>query len=63
MARFKAPAHTSEVFLPSGPARVGDDGFAVVDQPTDGDLRALAAAGFTAEPEKPAPASKTVEKE
>lgn len=53
MARFTAPAHTSEVFLPSGPARVVE-GFVTLDNPTEGDLRGLAAAGFTVADEKPA---------
>jgi hypothetical protein len=65
MARFKAPTHTSEVFLPSGPARVDEDGFVMVENPSDGDIRGLLAAGFTAEPEKVAAKAATpaVEKE
>jgi len=54
MARFTAPPHTTEVFLPSGPARV-IDGFVTLDNPTDGDLRALQSVGFVAEVEKAAP--------
>jgi len=51
--KFAAPAHTSEIFLPSGPARV-EDGFVTVDMPTDADLRMLQGAGFIAEAEKAA---------
>jgi hypothetical protein len=42
---FTAPPHVSEVFLPSGPARV-IDGQLTLLAPTDGDLRALASVGF-----------------
>lgn len=51
--KFAAPPHTSEIFLPSGPVRA-EDGFVTVDSPTDADIRALAHAGFVAEPEKAA---------
>jgi hypothetical protein len=45
--RFKAPDHTSEVFLASGPLRVTDGHVEFLGNLALGDLAALLGAGFT----------------
>jgi hypothetical protein len=55
--RFTAPAHTTEVFLPSGPVPVVE-GVATLPEDADtADIRAITSAGFVLEPVK-APAGK-----
>ena len=57
--RYKAPDHTSEIFLSTGPLRVDDEGY--VNAPDDlphADVTALCANGFAPVPEKAAKAEK-----